>query len=492
MCSSCHQCDLHIRDLGTCQHTSVAFFFQMCQHQTLPVSFQDILTAGCLELQAAAPLSRLHEKMHLRIVAERFKMPYPFHRLCDGFFVHDTSRSKFHFRAKSFPDQPFQNFYLHLSHNLCMDFIGLLFPDNVQFRFFLLQLAELQIHLVHITFRRKLDLIGENRLKKRQLRLSLSAQPLSAVCPGQPCHRAHCPCRCLAHSTETGSGIDTELVRFFLPDLITIRLFITAVCQHSFHLQSSARDFHISQTGPLGVPGYFVYPGAEILRVFRTGRIGFQTLQKLLHSFYFQGRAEIAGKYFPLRYQPDDFSLLHSAVRQIFFQYSLITHSQILIKGLLFLLKGYTPFIQAFLQFFQQLLPVSSLLVHFINKQEHRNLVSGQKPPQCLHMSLYAISAADDQDRVIQYLQGPFHLRRKVHMPRSIQKCHFLFSQFYLSLFGKDCDSPLPFQVIGVQKCILMVHTPWFSDTARQIQDTLSQCCLAGIHMGQQTHTHMF
>ena len=37
MCPSCRQCDLHIRDHRTCQHTPVFFFQKMGKDQTLPV-----------------------------------------------------------------------------------------------------------------------------------------------------------------------------------------------------------------------------------------------------------------------------------------------------------------------------------------------------------------------------------------------------------------------------------------------------------------------
>ena len=51
--------DLHIRDGTARQHTTVYLFFQMCQHQPLPVFIQYVFTAQAAETQPAAALIRL-------------------------------------------------------------------------------------------------------------------------------------------------------------------------------------------------------------------------------------------------------------------------------------------------------------------------------------------------------------------------------------------------------------------------------------------------
>ena len=79
--------DTHIRDGSPCEHTLVEPLLQMCEHQTLPAPIQHILTAYREKLQPAAPLSRLQNKMNLRIVAQRLKMAYPLHLVSNGFFI---------------------------------------------------------------------------------------------------------------------------------------------------------------------------------------------------------------------------------------------------------------------------------------------------------------------------------------------------------------------------------------------------------------------
>ena len=147
----------------------MAFFFQMRKNQPLSVSVQYILTAAGSKLQTASRLSRLQEKMYLCIMAQRLKMSNSFHRTCNGFLVYNISCIKRNIYTKSFFRQTFQYLHLHLSHNLHMDFSQSFVPDNMELRFFLLQLTQALKHFMDITVLRKLYPIGQNRLKKRQL-----------------------------------------------------------------------------------------------------------------------------------------------------------------------------------------------------------------------------------------------------------------------------------------------------------------------------------
>ena len=63
---------------------------------------------------------------------------------------------------------------------------------------------------------------------------------------------------------------------------------------------------------------------------------------------------------------------------------------------------------------------IRSRLVHLVHEQKHRHLILRQKPKQRPRMRLHTVRPADDQNRVIQYLKRPLHLRRKIHMPRRI------------------------------------------------------------------------
>ena len=144
-----------------------------------------------------------------------------------------------------------------------------------------------------------------------------------------------------------------------------------------------------------------------------------------------------------------------------------------------------------FFQFPKDPVPVGSRLIHLINKQKCGDIIATQQPPKGFHMALDPIRTADDKHRRIQYLQSPLHLRRKIHMARSIEKGHIPISQLKLRLFGKYGDPSRLFQRIRVQKGVSMIYPPRFSDTAGQIKNALRKSCLASIHMGQKADTDM-
>ena len=60
-------------------------------------------------------------------------------------------------------------------------------------------------------------------------------------------------------------------------------------------------------------------------------------------------------------------------------------------------------------QIIQQCIVICPLLIHFIDKQKRRNLVSLQKPPQSHRMTLHTVHSIDHQNRIIEDLQRTFH-----------------------------------------------------------------------------------
>ena len=129
-----------IREFGTGQHTHMTFFLQMRQDQPLPVTVQHVLAAQRGKLQSTAPLPGLQQQMYLRIMTQGFKMPDAFHRLRQSFLVYNASSIEFHFQTEALPQDIFEDFHLHLSHELHMDFLKLLHPHYVKLWVFLLKL----------------------------------------------------------------------------------------------------------------------------------------------------------------------------------------------------------------------------------------------------------------------------------------------------------------------------------------------------------------
>ena len=84
-------------------------------------------------------------------------------------------------------------------------------------------------------------------------------------------------------------------------------------------------------------------------------------------------------------------------------------------------------------------------------------------------MALYAVGTADDQNGAVQHLQRTLHLRRKIHVSRSIQQRNAGTLRFQQRLLGEDGDASLPLKGIGIQKCVLVIHTPQFAQSTADI-----------------------
>ena len=59
----------------------------MQQYEALPVAVERVLAAAGVERQPRAALGRLQEQVHLRVVAQRLKMPHALHRRGDRLLI---------------------------------------------------------------------------------------------------------------------------------------------------------------------------------------------------------------------------------------------------------------------------------------------------------------------------------------------------------------------------------------------------------------------
>ena len=107
-------------------------------------------------------------------------------------------------------------------------------------------------------------------------------------------------------------------------------------------------------------------------------------------------------------------------------------------------------------------------------------------------MTLHAVGAADHQNGIIQHLKGTLHFCRKVHMSGRIHQCDLQFGQRQDGLLGKDGDTAFPFQLIVVEKGILVVNTAQFIDAAAEIQHTLGKGRFSRVNMSQNTDHKFF
>ena len=79
--------DLHIRQRRADEDAEMLLFFQMGQHEALPVFVQLFLPAVDGKLHPAAPGQRLELQMHLGIVAQRLIMAHALDGLGDRFLI---------------------------------------------------------------------------------------------------------------------------------------------------------------------------------------------------------------------------------------------------------------------------------------------------------------------------------------------------------------------------------------------------------------------
>ena len=68
--------------------------------------------------------------MHLRVVPQRLKVADALHGVCNGLPVADRSRAEGDLHPQPLPDEPLQNFHLHLTHELNMNVSTA--PDKVE------------------------------------------------------------------------------------------------------------------------------------------------------------------------------------------------------------------------------------------------------------------------------------------------------------------------------------------------------------------------
>ena len=455
---------------------------QVGQDEPLPVDVQHIPAAGRVKFQAAPPLPRLQQEVDLRIVAQGLKVAHPFHSVLYGLLVHDAPLVKGDRRSKPLLYQGFQHIYLHLPHDLGVDFFCLLPPHNVELRYLLLQRLQLQIEAVHIAGSRGKHPVGEDRLQHREDRGCLVSKPLAGIRPLQPGDSAdHAGAR-LLHGLKTVSGVDPDLVHLlacpplacsFLTGLLLTARFPCTGVRHvlvQVHLHPQASPGHLQVGQPLtgGIPCDLVHPGAKLLRIPRIFHIISQSLKEHLHSLHLQRRAKETGKNPPLSYQLPDALLVRGLSLQEPLQQRLVVEGHPLIEILrireVLALVG-----EPLFQLLHERPLIRPLLVHLVDKEEDRDMISLQEMPQRLHMPLDAVRAADDKDRVVQHLQGPLHLRREIHMPRRVQEGHLLIPDDRLRLLGKNGDPPVLFHLVCIQEGVPVVHPPQLSYLARGV-----------------------
>ena len=197
--------------------------------------------------------------------------------------------------------------------------------------------------------------------------------------------------------------------------------------------------------------------------MFHPGQKGFDPLQ-------LQCRTKETRKQFPVADQFRNHSEVKSSLLEIGLHQFFPAHGYLLQKGVTERLissliqtvdrpghidAGRGQFPADLLQYVRRIGP---RLIHFIDKEKRRDLISLTEFPERPGMSLHTIRSADHQDRIIQHLKGSLCFRRKIHMSRRVHQCNLQIPTMQSGLFGKNRDSSLPLHLKGVQEGIPVVH----------------------------------
>ena len=119
-------------------------------------------------------------------------------------------------------------------------------------------------------------------------------------------------------------------------------------------------------------------------------------------------------------------------------------------------------------------------------------MVPGQQLPQGAGVALNPVGAADDQNGIVQHLEGALHLRGEVHVPRCVQQGNGQILERQHCLLGEDRDAAFPLLAVGIQKGILVIHPAQLAQPPASIEQSLRQSGLTRVNMGQQTHGKLF
>ena len=164
--SSGEQGDLHVRDLRANKDAAVPLLLQVCHDQALPVDCQHIGSAAVLKYKAAPRHTGLQQQMHLRIVAQRLKVPDAFHSPGYGLLVDDRRIAEIHAKPQTLPDHALKDLLLHLPHDLGCDLFFLLIIAQMQGRILFFQNREVLICFEQVFAGRQDHFAAQYRLQK--------------------------------------------------------------------------------------------------------------------------------------------------------------------------------------------------------------------------------------------------------------------------------------------------------------------------------------
>ena len=216
------------------------------QNQPLPVPRERVHRTAALENEPGPGLARLHQKVDLRIVAERLKMADSLHRSRDRLLVDDRRPAEADFEAEALHGCIFQNFPLDLAHESRGDLLLALVVGDRELGLLLRENRKIPVSLVGIDAHRKQDPPGEDRHHEALGRVFLAPEALAGRSRGQSRRSDDHAGRCGVHRGEFLARVDPELVDL-LPDF---RRLVLLAARSRLHGRRVGKDLAHAQLSP--------------------------------------------------------------------------------------------------------------------------------------------------------------------------------------------------------------------------------------------------
>ena len=481
--------DAQVGDGGAGEDPPVGPLGQVGEDEPLPVPVQQVLAAPAVKDQTAALGQGLQEEMDLGVVAQGLKVAHPLHRGGDGLLVQNAPGVHLDRHVKAVGDQALEDLDLHLAHEAGVDLLAVLVPDQVELGVLLLQLPELGQQDLGWTVRGEDQAVGDHRLQQGGRRGGLGPQALAGVGLGEPQQGAHLAGGNRLRGLVLGPGVQAQLGDLFLQHL-PARL--GEVGQGGPDGKGAPGELGVGQAVALAVPGDLKDPGGEVRGIDRGLGVVCQALEKVRHPLQPEGRAEVAGEEPAQADQPRHVPGGQAASLQVPVQQPLVPEGHPLGPGPVPAGEVGAPLVQLPLEPGQDSLPAGVGQVHLGDKEEGGDLVAPEQPPQGLRVGLDPVGGADDQDGVVQHLEGALHLGGEVHMAGGVQEGDRQRRGLEQGLLGEDGDAPVPLQGVGVQIGVPVVHPSQGGDGPGGVEQGLGQGGFPRVHVGQNADDELF
>ena len=448
------------------------FFLEMREDEPLPVPVEEIFAADRVENQSAARFERLEKQMHLRVVPQRFEMSDALDGFRDGFFVHDAPVVEPHVHAVALGNQADEDFRLHLSHDLRVDFAVTLVPDDVQERFLLLELLQLREDGARVHVHRQGDAVAEDGFEVRMPRAFLRPESLTGVGSGKSRDGADIPCAGTFEVFELRAGIEADAGDLFLRGF---RRSEGEIGQRLADVQRTARDLEVGQADAAFVVRDFVDFCPENT-VFGTGRFGrvlffngvlFQRGEERIHAVEPETAPEEAREQFPFRDETGDVFVRDRAGVEVGFQNVLVGHGDAFGAGVpvgIGEVDASRPEIGV--QPAHDVRRAADGEVHFRDEDKRRDVIPLKQVPEGLRVRLHAVRAADDENGAVEDGQRPLGFGGEVDVSGGVEQGNAQPVRLDDRLFRENGDPAFAFQLVRVEVGVAPVDAAELFDLA--------------------------